>query len=111
MKKEVFITAISDFQKQHEKDIETARKLSECYPESRSANLLYDNHLVNSALLRVLTDVMQDKEKWIEYFCFELEFGKKNNHLKAYSHDKKEIPLKNSSDLYDFLITNKTSHL
>ena len=47
---------------------------------------------------------------WIEYFVFELDFGR--DYVKGLIQDKdgNEIMLRNAEDLYDLLITNmKTS--
>ena len=38
---------------------------------------------------------------WIEYYCFELDFGKENYRLKVYDKDKNEIPLATAEDLYN----------
>jgi len=55
-----------------------------------------------NALLRVLEEEMGDDDEWIEWFCFETDFGKRKDTLQAYEGDR-VIPMDNASDLYDFL--------
>ena len=43
-----------------------------------------------------------DRDEWISYFCFELEFGKKYKDGDI-SENGKNIRLANSEDLYDIL--------
>lgn len=43
-----------------------------------------------------------DKDNWISYFCYELDFGKKSNKLNP-KYKGKEIDLSTSDNLYDFL--------
>jgi hypothetical protein len=108
MKKETFIHAIEALEKQIKYDILIATKLSEAFTNSYSANLMPDNHFISNALLKVLQENMNDNQlceygqSWIEYYCFELDFGKENWRLKV-TVNGKEIPLSNASQLYDFL--------
>jgi len=45
---------------------------------------------------------------WIEYYCFELDFGKENYRLKVYDKDKNEIPLATAEDLYNILTISES---
>lgn len=105
MTKELFIKSIEALKNQYKHDKKCAMALIEVFPESSSENLLYDNHFVNNALLEILKVQMEDnhKDSWIEYYCFELNFGKKNDILKIYDKEKKEIPLKTAEDLWNLL--------
>jgi hypothetical protein len=123
--KQTFVFAIESIEKQYNKDKQVAELLAKAFPESSSANMLYDNHYLNNALLLVLQEQMEgiNKEQsqainkgdyrnghsWIEWFCFETNFGKESNRLKAYDKDKNVIPLSNASQLYDFLVKEKES--
>ena len=109
--KKLFIEAIEALQKQNELDIKVAKHLGKAFPDAFESNLLPQNHFLQNALLHVLQVQMNDLQlcehgqSWIEYFCFELDFGKKNNELKV-TKNNKEIPMSTASDLYDFLIKN-----
>lgn len=110
MTKELFIEAIEAIRKQHLLDIEVSEHLSKAFPESFAAGLLPRNHFLGNALMRVLQEAMNDTMvckygiSWIEYFCWELNFGEENYRLKAYRCDKSVIPLSNAGELYDFLV-------
>lgn len=45
----------------------------------------------------------KDKDEWIDYFCFELDFGKKWKEGMITEKDGTDIILKTSEDLYDLL--------
>ena len=47
----------------------------------------------------------KSEHSWIEYYCYELDFGAENWRLKAYDENKKEIPLSNAEQLYNLLIS------
>jgi len=66
----------------------------------------YDNNIVFKALMKLLETIYDDSEtKWIDYFLWELDFGKENDRLKVYDKNKKEIPLTTIDDLYNMLTT------
>ena len=108
MKKELFIEAIEALKQQCELDAEVSKHLGKAFPNAFEANLLPQNHFLQNALLKVLQTEMNDLESvecgasWIEYFCWELDFGAKNYHLKVYSQCG-EVPMSNAAELYDFL--------
>ena len=108
MNKELFIEAIEAIQKQVQLDIEVANNLGKAFPDAFEANLLPKSHFLQNALLHVLQVQMNDLENvecgatWIEYFCWELNFGEENYRLKVYTQGK-EVPMSNAAELYDFL--------
>jgi len=107
MKKQTFIKAIDAIEKQHMFDIEASKKLGFVFPNADTTNLIPDNHLISNALIMVLQDEMNDTElceygqSWIEYFCFELIFGKLKS-LKSFDNGI-EIDLSSAEKLYYFL--------
>ena len=109
MKKETFIEAIEAIENQIRFDIEVSKKLGEAFPKAHTANLLPDNHFVSDALIKVLQDEMNDNEvcehgqSWIEWFCFETDFGNESYRLQAFDENKQPIKMDNAGDLYDFL--------
>ena len=109
MKRETFIEAIEAIANQIRFDIEVSKKLGEAFPNAHTANLLPDNHFVSNALMKVLQEEMNDNElckygqSWIEWFCFETDFGNESYRLKAFDENKLPIKMDNAGDLYDFL--------
>lgn len=108
MNKQTFIEAIEAIQKQIKYDIEVSEKLGSIFKNAHSANLLPDNHYLGNILMKILQEEMNDTVlcsagmSWIDWFCFETDFGN-NSHFRAYDKDDKVIPLSNASELYDFL--------
>ena len=108
MKKELFIEAIEAIKQQSELDDEVSKNLGKAFPNAFEANLLPRNHFLQNALLKVLQTEMNDLvnvecgASWIEYFCWELNFGAENYRLKV-TQNGKEIKMSNAAELYDFL--------
>ncbi|MBK7380670.1 MAG: hypothetical protein IPJ03_17065 [Ignavibacteriales bacterium] len=101
MNKELFIGAIEAIQKQIEYDIEVSKHFGKAFPDAFEANLLPNNNILRDALINVLKTEMNDLEdNWIEYFLWELDFGKKR--LDVTQHGK-EVKMSNAAELYDFL--------
>ena len=112
MEKELFVKSIEAIQKQIEYDIEVSKNLGKAFPNAFHPNLLPENHLLHNALLEVLKVSMNDTElceygqSWIEYYCWELDFGKENWRLKV-TNNGKEVPMSNAGELYDFLVNGR----
>jgi len=85
-------------------DNDRADKLSKIFLNVFEADLLLDDKYINK-LISILGNICKDKDKWIEYFCYELDFGRKNGQHKIQDKNKKEIQLRNPTELYDFLMT------
>lgn len=67
------------------------------------SDILYD---ITDPMFDIIVDLLEicfkDKEKWIEYWVFELDFGDKYKEGMV-EIDKTTIHLKTSKDLYDLL--------
>ena len=113
MTKELFTKSILAIQCQNKHDIVVAEKLGEVFPNAFKANLLPDNHWLQNSLIENLQIAMNDefdteyKQSWIEYFCWELNFGEDNYRLKVYDKNKKEIPMSTPDELWEFLQNNR----
>lgn len=108
MEKQTFIDCVNALEKQTRQDIANSELLAKVFKDSHSANLLPDNHHLTNILIRILQEEFKDKtaaHSWIEYYCYELDFGAENWRLKAYDENKKEIPLSNAEQLYNLLIS------
>ena len=105
MDKKLFVETIDAVEKQAKLDVAVENHLGKAFPDAFTANLMPRNEILQNALIKILKIEMNDLEdSWIEYFCWELDFGKNNHRLKVISNEK-EIPLTNASELYDFLLT------
>ena len=78
MDKTLFCDSLRALQYQYEHDHNWSAKLAELFPDERIFGI-YDNSKVNNALLHILQLEMNDahEHSWIEYFCYELDFGLK----------------------------------
>ena len=67
-------------------------------------HVVIDNSKVNNALLHILQLEMNDagKYSWIDYFCYELDFGAKYTEGCASQYGK-NIDLSSPESLYDYL--------
>ena len=108
MEKELFVQSINAIEDQIKYDISVSEHLGKAFPESFTANLLPKNDYLQNALLKVLQFAMNDTalcpmgQSWIEYFCWELDFGQENYRLKV-TDNGKNIPMSNAGELWDFL--------
>lgn len=108
MTKELFVDSINAIQKQIELNIEVSKHLGKAFPDAFEANLLPRNYIIQDALIHVLQVEMNDTNplySWINYFCYELDFGIKNDQLNVHQNGV-EIKMSNAGELYDFLNNN-----
>jgi hypothetical protein len=109
MKREIFIEAIEAVEKQIRENVKVGKSLAAAFPNARTADLMPDNHLLGNVLIKILQAEMNDNDvcqyglSWIEWFCFETNFGNESWRLKAYNKDKSIIPMDNAGELYDYL--------
>lgn len=109
MKKELFVESVEAIDKQLQHDVAMSEKLAEVFPNTFAPNLMPQNHWLQNALIEVLCVTMCDIDKgldghsWIEYFCWELDFGRRNNELKVTGADGYEIPMSNAGELWEYL--------
>lgn len=106
MKKAQFVRSIKALKKQIEHDIQFSENLGKVFPNCFTANLLPDNQHLQKALLLLLKEAMNDLggNSWIEYFCFELNFGE-NSELKVSDSEGRNIHLSTAEELWDFLVS------
>lgn len=55
---------------------------------------------------RVLKEIFNDTEEWIDYFCYERNFGADLKLGDVTYADGTPIPMSTPEELYDFLIIN-----
>ena len=67
---------------------------------------LFDRMLCVDQTVNLLEKIMDDKAEWIEYWIYELEFGKKWEPFMI-TEDGRDVRLETEDDLYDLLISDK----
>lgn len=98
--KEDFINAINGIErvyKYHE-------ELNKFFRTNGTDGYIYQPDCIPTALkLLVLSTNDTEEDGWIDYFCFELDFGRKWKKGMVLDSDGADIKLETSADLYDFL--------
>lgn len=110
MDKELFLETINALKKQYYSDLKYAKNASILFPNAHEANLLPDDCKSSEQLLKLLKISFEDnnKDSWIEYFCYELKFGEKYYPGCVKSVNGENIDISSAEKLYEFLIENKT---
>ncbi len=102
--KDLFIETINEIENQYNHDRKCSDAFKVILPNDYTS--CYDNHYLQNQLMKILKIAMDDnnKDSWIEYYMWELDFGKKWK--KGYiTSDGKDVKLRNVSDLWDLLNT------
>ena len=100
-----FIEIIEAIKKQYDYDIMCAGYASKLYPDAFEANLIYNNSHLSNALFKFVQMAFNDnhKESLIEYYCWELDFGKEYVKGCVKTQDGTIIVLSDAGKLYDYL--------
>ncbi len=103
--KKMFIEAIGEIKKQHDHDRKCSDAFKVILPHDYTSG--YDNHKLTNQLVKILAIAFNDNnsESWIEYYLWELDFGKKYKDGCARNADGSNIDLSTAGKLYDFLIS------
>ena len=99
MTKEIFIDTIQFMKTRSEQ----MTKLSKVFNEEFEDSCFYPYFKWEAQMCKVLKDVMQDSADWIDYYCWELDFGEKWEHGTVTEKDGTDIPLKTPEDLWNLL--------
>lgn len=75
---------------------------SDVRAKSKNEFTLYFPSLITE-VIELLGKAVDDKDDWIGYFIFELDFGKQNDVLQVKDCDGNEIPLKTTKDLWNII--------
>lgn len=104
--KELFIKIISDIENQYKHDDKCQNAFTIILPHDYISG--YDYHFIIDRLMNLLKTAFNDnhKESWIEYFIFELDFGK-NYECGCITDNGEDVDISDSGKLYDFLINQK----
>ncbi len=101
--KDSFIMLIDLIETMMKTDEARSENISIAFPNAHQANLLIDGTNIDQLIKIIEVISCDDNDGWVSYFCFDLDFGKNNDKLKAFDSDKNEIPLKTAEDLYSLL--------
>jgi len=100
--RDLFIATIDAIQTQFEKDDRADQLLSEIFTDHSG---FYDYSPVLLALENILKEDFGDQEEsWIEYFIYDLDFGKKWTKNSVKDKNGNFIKMRTANELYDFLI-------
>lgn len=102
--KSLFIEIISEIQKQFEYDEKCCNALKIVFPSNHISK--YNNDILVNVLLKILKIQFNDNQdnSILEYFIFDLDFGKKYYEGCISDNEGKSIILNNTSNLYDYLV-------
>ena len=102
--KKTFVETIAQIKEQIKHDSKCSKAFMVVMPNDFISG--YDNHRLQNQLLKILQIAFDDlhKESWIEYFIWELDFGKKYKHGCASNADGSNINLSSAGKLWEFLI-------
>lgn len=103
MIKELFIDSIRAIQLQWELDTKIASYLSLAFPDAFEANLLPQNSNLRDAIVHILAWELNDNDGFIDYFIYDLDYGKKYTPGCMGDENGKDIDISDSGKLYDFL--------
>lgn len=98
--KQEFVKAMNDIHKQYQFEEKMSDSIKEVYDVQYA--------LPNESLIKGMVELLNsltgesDKESMIDYFIYDLDFGKKSNKLKVYNGIV-EYQLSTPELLYDFL--------
>ena len=102
MKKETFVSIINAIDEQYANHKKNEKLLETVFPDSTI--------IISDELIGVIVDALKSEmvdSEWIDYYMYELNFGRKNGQLKVYDENRVEIPLSTPEDLYDLLVNNE----
>lgn len=100
MTKDQFISIINRLKKQKEHDNAFSKHMEQAFPGCHSP--IYDDSQLWLAVIETLEIVFDDKDKYIDWWIYETQFGTKDL---CVSDEGKETYLRDPGDLYDYLLS------
>ena len=104
--RELFVETVEAIESQYRHDENCAKAFKVLLPSDYTSG--YDNHFINNQLIKIIQVALNDSnmdnsQSWIEYFMFELDFGKKYEVGMVTNTDKSPIDLSDVGRLWDYL--------
>lgn len=106
MTKETFVSVMNGMKKTREKIQKIEDVLSETCEDS-----VYCPPSDTNILLDLLSDLFIDKNDWIGYFIYELDFGKRWKKGMITEEDGTDVKMETPFDLYDVLIKDQKYYM
>ena len=100
--KELFVDTINALKRHEEYNSKCTDAFQIILNEDRVV-IGYDTSILTSQIIKLLEASMHDNSDWIEYFIYDLDFGKDYKEGCANYKDKTPIDLSSAEKLYDFL--------
>jgi len=100
--KEMFVACILAIQRQEEYDHKCIDAFQTILNEDRIV-IGYDNSVLSTQIINLLVACMNDNGQWIEYFIYDLDYGKEYHEGSVMQKDKTPIDISTEEKLYDFL--------
>jgi len=101
MTKELFIETINAMNKQHQHDVDCTKAFRLILRDDFISG--YDNSIITDQMLKILKTEFDDFNDWIDYYIYELDFGRKYKDGMVTSKNGEIIKLIAPEDLYELL--------
>lgn len=101
MSKESFYKVIDDYKTM----FDFTDEMNELFDKYQTDGNIYPP-MCTESVIDLLEFIFDDKNHWISYWVWELEFGKRYEDGKIKDENGEDIPLRSVEDLYDLLIRN-----
>ena len=103
LSKEIFIEMIEFIRDRND----AQNKIDKLFRDEFTDGLFWPYMKYEAKMCKLLAHIMGDEETaWIDYFCWERDFGRDTKLGDVKEADGTPIPFKNAEDLYNLLITN-----
>jgi len=104
--KEQFVKCINQLKK-HDEMLDDVNKI---FKKNNQDTVIFDTDL-HTVIVDLLKNVFDDNSQYsnIEYFIYDLEYGKKYKSGMITDKDDKDILLSSAEELYDFLILEQST--
>lgn len=98
--KDLFVGILNDLQRESD-------TLSELYDRYRIDYIDCDWIRNDISVIKLLEFIFNDEEThWIEWWCWEADFGRDDNIGQIFDEDDNIIRVETTEELYDFLVSN-----
>lgn len=104
MTKDLFISSITALKDQFDKDRKCSEAFAVILPYDNVSS--YDNSVITDAMLALLKECSSDVYGWIDYFVWELDFGRKYTEG-CVTENGKNVPLRTVDDLWNIINSQK----
>lgn len=101
MNKESFCKVMDDYKSM----FNFTNEMNELFDKYKMDGNIYPP-MCTDTVINLLAYIFNDKDQWIEYWVWELEFGERYEDGDVRSSDGSIIPLKTTEDLYNLLVKN-----